>query len=97
METYKGDGDCGDLCCLNKEGKKQTSELREMRIKYDAKILLSYCNLVKSNLRKKLMDSGTYHGKKRSGYMGLPLKPSSCVSRLSTVIKRNELFYVVWT
>jgi hypothetical protein len=52
MEIYKGDGDCGDLCCLSKEGKKQISELRELRIKYVAKILLSDFNLVKSEFER---------------------------------------------
>ncbi|PWA57478.1 hypothetical protein CTI12_AA372430 [Artemisia annua] len=52
MEIYKGDGDCCDLCCLSKEGKKQISELRELRIKYVAKILLSDFNLVKSEFER---------------------------------------------
>ena len=52
METYKGDG--ADLCCLSKEGKKQLKELRDLRIKYAVKILLSDCNLVKSEIDKEV-------------------------------------------
>lgn len=52
METYKGNG--VDLCCLSKEGKKQKKELKELRIKYAVKILLSDCNLVKSDIDKEV-------------------------------------------
>ncbi|PWA72323.1 ulp1 protease family, C-terminal catalytic domain-containing protein [Artemisia annua] len=52
METYKGDG--ADLCCLSKEGKKQLNELRDLRIKYAVKILLSDCNLVKTDIDKEV-------------------------------------------
>lgn len=52
METYKGNG--ADLCCLSKEGKKQMKELKELRIKYAVKILLSDCNLVKSDIDKEV-------------------------------------------
>ena len=86
METYKGDGACADLCCLSKEGKKKMKELRELRIKYAAKILLSDCNLVKSDFDRemlKCMDSGTCQWKKRNDFRGLRLKPLSCLSRPS--------------
>ncbi|PWA47599.1 ulp1 protease family, C-terminal catalytic domain-containing protein [Artemisia annua] len=52
METYRGDG--ADLCCLSKEGKKQLKELRDLHIKYAVKILLSDCNLVKSDIDKEV-------------------------------------------
>lgn len=52
METYKGNG--ADLCFLSKEGKKQMKELKELRIKYAVKILLSDCNLVKSDIDKEV-------------------------------------------
>ena len=46
METYKGE--CyGDRCGLCKEGKQQIKELRDLRIKYAAKILLADCNKLK--------------------------------------------------
>ncbi|PWA87360.1 hypothetical protein CTI12_AA128140 [Artemisia annua] len=54
METYKGDGACADLCRLSMEGKKQRKELRELRIKYATKILLSELNLVKSDFDKEV-------------------------------------------
>ncbi|PWA45563.1 Peptidase C48, SUMO/Sentrin/Ubl1 [Artemisia annua] len=47
METYKGEGSDGDLCCLSKEGKEQLKELRNLRYKYVAKILLADCNIAK--------------------------------------------------
>ena len=49
---YKGNG--VDLFCLSKEGKKQKKELKELRIKYAVKILLSDCNLVKSDIDKEV-------------------------------------------
>ena len=52
METYKGNG--ADLCCLSIEGKKQLKELKGLRIKYAVKILLSECNLVKSNIDREV-------------------------------------------
>ena len=52
METYKGDS--ADLCCLSQEGKKQLRELRDLRIKYAVKILLSDCNLVKTDVDKEV-------------------------------------------
>ena len=52
METYRGDG--ADLCCLSKEGKKQIKELRDLRIKYAVKILLSECNLLKGDIDKEV-------------------------------------------
>ena len=52
METYRGDG--ADLCCLSKEGKKQLKELKDLRIKYAVKILLSDCNLVESDIDKEV-------------------------------------------
>ncbi|PWA88824.1 ulp1 protease family, C-terminal catalytic domain-containing protein [Artemisia annua] len=51
-ETYKGNG--ADLCCLSKEGKKQLAQLRDLRIKYAVKILLSDCNLVKTDIDKEV-------------------------------------------
>ncbi|PWA66146.1 RNA-directed DNA polymerase, eukaryota [Artemisia annua] len=48
----KGHG--ADLCCLSKEGKKQLKELRDLRIKYAVKILLSDCNLVKTDIDKEV-------------------------------------------
>ena len=52
METYKGNG--ADLCCLSNEGKKQKKELNELRIKYAVKMLLSDCNLVKSDIDREV-------------------------------------------
>ncbi|PWA74635.1 RecF/RecN/SMC [Artemisia annua] len=46
METYKGEH-YGDCCGLSEEGKQQIKELRDLRIKYAAKILLADCNKVK--------------------------------------------------
>ena len=52
MEIYRGNG--ADLCCLSKEGKNQIKELMGLRFKYAVKILLSDCNLVKSDIDKEV-------------------------------------------
>lgn len=52
METYKGNG--ADLCSLSKEGKKQQKELNGLHIKYAVKMLLSDCNLVKSDIDREV-------------------------------------------
>ncbi|GJX20260.1 ulp1 protease family, C-terminal catalytic domain-containing protein [Tanacetum coccineum] len=44
METFKGDVDC---CGFSKEGEEQIKELKDLRHKYVAKILLANCNEVK--------------------------------------------------
>lgn len=49
METYKGEGDYGDLCGLSREGKHQIDQLTDLRHKYAAKILHADYNLVKSD------------------------------------------------
>ena len=51
METYKGEH-YGDCCGLSEEGKQQIKELRDLRVKYAAKILLADCNKVKKEFEK---------------------------------------------
>ncbi|GKA63303.1 hypothetical protein Tco_0762909 [Tanacetum coccineum] len=52
METYRGEGDYGDLCCLKKEGPEQLRQINELRYKYTAKILLADCNKAKSKFEQ---------------------------------------------
>ncbi|GJW73744.1 alpha/beta hydrolase fold protein [Tanacetum coccineum] len=48
METYRGEGDRGDRCCLKKEGPEQHKQINDLRYKYATKILLADCNKAKS-------------------------------------------------
>ncbi|GJZ03676.1 hypothetical protein Tco_0536951 [Tanacetum coccineum] len=48
METYRGEGDRGDRCCLKKEGPEQRKQINDLRYKYAVKILLADCNKAKS-------------------------------------------------
>ncbi|GJS96341.1 ulp1 protease family, C-terminal catalytic domain-containing protein [Tanacetum coccineum] len=49
METLKGDVDC---CGFSKEGEEQIEELKDLRNKYIAKILLADCNEVKREFER---------------------------------------------
>ncbi|GKA49052.1 hypothetical protein Tco_0742010 [Tanacetum coccineum] len=52
METYRGKGDHGDLCCLKKEGPEQLRQINELQYKYATKILLADCNKAKSKFEQ---------------------------------------------
>ncbi|GJV17991.1 ulp1 protease family, C-terminal catalytic domain-containing protein [Tanacetum coccineum] len=52
METYRGEGDRGDRCCLKEEGTGQQGQINELRYKYVAKILLADCNKAKSKFEQ---------------------------------------------
>ncbi|GKC18749.1 hypothetical protein Tco_1020899 [Tanacetum coccineum] len=52
METYRGEGDHGDLCCLKKEGPEQLRQINELLYKYSAKILLADYNKAKSKFEQ---------------------------------------------
>ncbi|PWA45111.1 ulp1 protease family, C-terminal catalytic domain-containing protein [Artemisia annua] len=50
MEHYMGTPVIYWRCGLLPEGKKQTSQLGKLKRKYDARLLLSECNLQKDNI-----------------------------------------------
>ncbi|GJX76292.1 ulp1 protease family, C-terminal catalytic domain-containing protein [Tanacetum coccineum] len=62
METFKGDV---DRCGLSKEGEKQIEELKELRHKYVAKILLADCNEVKKEFECEAQEFNTLPLKER--------------------------------